>query len=139
MKKFLWVLLIISFSAWGLELSEADYALVEGDSKLCSGGHAQILKDEGEETFILGPVISIPIIKEKTIDKVAGGKCQQVDELKDSKNKMIFTSIIQNCTKDAKHLEKKVIETVWVEGDKLFYTNIQGNVIKKCRFQKEKK
>ena len=139
MKKYLWVLLLVSFSAIGFEFSEADYALVEGDSKLCSSGHAQILKDEGEETFILGPVISIPIIKEKTIDKVADGKCQQVDELKDSKNKMIFTSIIQNCSKDTKHLEKRVVETVWVEGDKLFYTNVQGSVTKQCHFQKEKK
>lgn len=139
MKKYFWVLLLVSFSAIGFELSEADFVLVEGDSKLCSSGHAQILKDEGEETFILGPVISIPIIKEKTIDQVAGGKCQQVDELKDTKNKMIFTSIIQNCAKDAKHLEKRVIETVWLEGENLFYTNVQGSITKRCHFRKERK
>ena len=139
MKSYFWILLFFSFKALGFEFSSADYLLLEGDAKLCSPGHAQLLQDEGEETFVLGPVISIPIIKEKSIDKVAGGKCQQVDELKDSKKKIIFTSVIQNCSQGSEHLEKRVVETVWYEGDKLFYTNVQGSATKKCHFQRVKK
>lgn len=131
------ILLCFSYEALSFELSSAHYKLLKGDESVCSTGPAKIIKDGDEETFMLGSVISIPLIKEKTRDTIADGNCTQVDELENSKTKLLFTSTISSCSKEFKHLENKVIQTVELRGSEIFYKLVDGKSTIQCHFKKE--
>lgn len=138
-KTILALLVLVSFEAPAFEVKEKYYHLIKGDESLCSSGPARIIKDEGEETFTLATIISIPLIKKETREKVADGQCLQVDQLVRSENKLIFTSVTKECSQKFKKLERRVVQFVTIEGDKLTYKIVTGSSSKECLFKEGEK